>query len=388
MLTVLARIFIKDYKNYEDNSVREKYGILCGAVGIFLNFLLFIVKFILGSLSSSVAMVADGFNNLSDAASSIIQVIGFKLSSKKPDFEHPFGHGRLEYISGLVISFFVILMGVELFKSSVFAIKNPSKIEHVNETVIIMCGAILVKLYMYFYNHSISKKINSVVMYAAAVDSLGDMISNVVVIVSIVASKFTDFPVDGFGGIIVAVLILKTGYETAKETVMPLLGAAPDSEFVKSVEQEVLRHKPICGVHDLIIHDYGHGRVMISLHAEVPGNLSVFELHDVIDNAESDVSKKFNCNITIHMDPVDVNNRRLKNLKTAVKEEVEKISPELKAHDIRMSFEKTHTDLIFDLVKPFGFKLTDEDIKTQLNNAIRKRFDGVNCVITVEQPFS
>ena len=223
MISLLAKIFIKDSKNYENQTVRQKYGILCGGFGIFLNILLFLLKIIFGTIAASVAMVADAFNNLSDAGSSLIQLLGFKLSAKKPDTAHPFGHGRLEYISGLIISFLVLLMGFELLKESISAIKNPSPVEGGLFPVIIMVFAILIKLYMFIYNHSISKKINSVAMEATAKDSLADMISNVIVIISIISSRFTSLPVDGIGGIIVAVLIMKTGYESAVETVEPLL---------------------------------------------------------------------------------------------------------------------------------------------------------------------
>lgn len=387
MILLLAQIFIKDYKNYSEQNVRQKYGILCGGFGIFLNIVLFLLKIIFGTIAASVAMIADAFNNLSDAGSSLIQLLGFKLSAKKPDLEHPFGHGRLEYISGLIISFLVLLMGFELLKESINAIKNPSPVEGGIFPILIMVLAILIKLYMYVYNHSISKKINSVAMEATAKDSLADMISNVIVIISIVASRFTSLPVDGIGGIIVAVLIMKTGYEAAKETIEPLLGAAPSADFVNAIEQETLNHQPICGVHDLVVHDYGPGRVMISLHAEVPGNMDVFEMHDVIDNTEEDISKKFNCHVIIHSDPIDVNNERLKELKIAIKEELELINDKLLYHDVRMVPGITHTNLIFDVVKPFDLKISDDELKSKIAESIKKRFPDVNCVITVDSPY-
>lgn len=387
MIKFLAKIFIKDNKNYSDAKVRSAYGILCGAFGIFLNILLFIAKLLGGTLIGSVAMVADAFNNLSDAASSLVSILGFKLASKKPDSTHPFGHGRFEYIAGLIISFLILLMGFELLKSSFEALIHPAEITVEPIAFVIMIVAILVKLYMYLYNHNIAKKINSVSMEATAKDSLGDTISTFVVIISIVASRFTTFPVDGIGGLIVGCFILKAGYESAKETIEPLLGMAPSKEFVEEIEKEVLSHKPISGIHDLVVHDYGPGRIMVSLHAEVPGNMDVFELHDVIDVAEVSVSMKLGCHCVIHMDPVDSDNPQLEKLKTILREELDKIDSKISFHDVRIVPGVTHTNLIFDVVKPFECKLTDEELKQKIFNAMMERCKNVFCVITVDVPF-
>ena len=224
-------------------------------------------------------------------------------------------------------------------------------------------------------------------MEATAKDSLADMISNVIVIISIVSSRFTSLPVDGIGGIIVAVLIMKTGYESAVETIEPLLGAAPSCDFVHAIEKETMDHVPICGVHDIVVHDYGPGRLMVSLHAEVPGNMDVFEMHDVIDNAEADIAKKFNCHVVIHSDPVDLSNERLIELKKTVKEEIAAISSELMFHDVRMVPGITHTNLIFDVVKPFDFKMSDEELKNKICGAIKQKYNDVNCVITIDAPY-
>lgn len=388
MITLLAKIFIKNSKDYANPKVREQYGVLCGGFGIFLNVLLFIVKFIFGTLAASVAMIADAFNNLADAASSVIQIIGFKLSGKKPDPTHPFGHGRIEYLAGLLISLLVLVMGEELFKSSIKSLINPEPVSGGLIPVLIMCGAILVKLYMYIFNHGIAKKIDSVAMEATAKDSFGDMISNVVVIASILLSKVTSFPVDGIGGLVVAILILKTGIEAAKDTICPLLGTAPSAELVNEIENELLTHKPIIGMHDLVVHDYGPGRKMISLHAEVPGDQNIFELHDIIDVAEVDIGKKFNCEVIIHMDPIDTKNERLVELKSILNEECIKINPELKSHDVRMVPGVTHTNLIFDVVKPFSCCLSDEELISTIQNVIHSRCNDVFCVIKVDQPYA
>lgn len=367
---------------------REQYGVICGAVGIFLNVCLFVAKYIFGTIAASVAMVADAFNNLSDAASSLVQLLGFKLSSKKPDPEHPFGHGRLEYISGLIISFLILHMGFDLITDSVKKIFNPEGDSNANLfSIIIMFAAIGVKFIMYLYNHIIGKKIDSVSMEATAKDSLSDMISTVVVIISLFLQSRVNFPVDGVAGAIVGLFILKTGFEAASDTIKPLLGSAPEKDFVDEIEKELMSHKPIVGMHDLVVHDYGPGRLMISLHAEVPGNINIFELHDVIDVAEVAISKKFNCHVIIHMDPIDVDNQRLHELKDSLKEICHNIDPDLKCHDVRMVPGVTHTNLIFDVVKPFSYKGSDEDLKLQLMSAIKAKAEDVNCVITVDVPF-
>lgn len=387
MISLLAKLFIKDSKNYSDVKVREKYGILCGGFGVFLNVMLFVLKFIFGTIAASVSMVADALNNLSDAASSGIQILGFKLSSKKPDPEHPFGHGRLEYITGLIVSFLILHMGIGLMRDSINAVIHPEAVQADVFSIAIMICAILVKFYMYFYNHSVGKKINSVSMEVVAKDSLGDMISTAVVIIALIAGKFTSFPVDGVGGIIVGIFILKTGIEAAGDTIKPLLGTAPSKELVHDIEEELMKFKPIVGMHDLVVHDYGPGRMMISLHAEVPGHINIFELHDVIDQAEVSIALRFNCNVVIHMDPIDTENQRLSELKVCIKEKLNEINPELHFHDVRMVPGITHTNLIFDVVKPFSCELTDEQLKLAVHKAINEVHKDVFCVITVDQPF-
>ena len=387
MIKLLAKIFIKNHNDYQNEKVRSQYGILCGAFGIFLNAVLFTLKFVFGTLAASVAMVADAFNNLSDAASSVVQILGFKLSTKKPDPDHPFGHGRIEYISGLVVSFLILYMGVALLKDSVLSIMHPKKPDTSILSVVIMGIGVLVKLYMYLYNHLISRKIDSVAMDVVAKDSLNDVISTGVVIIAIIGSRFTTLPLDGIGGVVVAAFILKTGFEAAADTVAPLLGTAPSAELVYQIEEELMKHKPIIGMHDLVVHDYGPGRMMISLHAEVPGNLNIFSLHDVIDIAEHDISVRFNCHVVIHMDPVDTENKRLAELKAILAEEIVKVNPELKYHDVRMVPGDTHTNLIFDVVKPYSCILTDDQLKLVIHEAVHARCPDVYCAITVDQPF-
>lgn len=387
MIKLLAKLFIKNNQNYSDEKVRSQYGVLCGAFGIFLNAVLFTLKFLFGSLAASVAMVADAFNNLSDAASSVVQILGFKLATRKPDPEHPFGHGRIEYISGLVVSFLILYMGTALLKESVLAIIHPEAMKISALSVIVMGISVLTKFYMYLYNHLTAKKIDSIAMEVVAKDSLNDVISTSVVIAALIGSKYTSLPLDGIGGVVVGIFILKTGIEAARDTIKPLLGTAPSEQLVLEIEEELMKHKPIVGMHDLIVHDYGPGRMMISLHAEVPGNLNIFSLHDVIDIAEHDISVRFNCHVVIHMDPVDTENKRLALLKEILSEEIAKINPELKYHDVRMVPGDTHTNLIFDVVKPYSCFLSDEQLKLAIHNAVNARAPDVFCAITLDQPF-
>lgn len=388
MISLLAKIFIKNHSEYKDSSVRQKYGILCGGVGIFLNLILFTFKLIFGTITASVAIVADAFNNLSDAASSCVQIMGFKLSGRKPDPEHPFGHGRIEYIAALGISFLILLMGVELIKSSVESLIHPEPVVFSTTAVVVLVVSIMVKAYMYIYNHRVGKKIDSVAMEATAKDSLGDTITTFLVIVSLIASNFTTFPVDGIAGIIVGFFILKTGYESAKETVNLLIGVAASKEFAKEIEDELLKFHNIVGMHDLIVHDYGPGRMMISLHAEVPGDKNIFDLHEEIDLAEYTLSQKFNCQTIIHMDPIDLNNKDLDELRQIIKEETQKISPNMSFHDARIVPGTNNSNLIFDIVKPFDCHLSDDELKMTLFTNIRARAKmPVMCVITVDQPY-
>lgn len=387
MIGLLARIFIKKRTEYFDTKVRQQYGILCSVVGIFFNIFLFIVKLLGAILTHSVAIFADAFNNLSDAASSFVSVLGFKLSGKEPDADHPFGHGRLEYIAGLIISFLIILMGFELFKSSIKAILHPVKIQSGVFPIATMILAIAIKFYMYLYHHKIAKKIKSATMEAVAKDSFGDMFSTGVVLFSLIIGKWINFPVDGIGGLIVAVLIFKGGIESCKETIDPLLGLSVEKEFVLEIEKEALKFPSIIRIHDLVVHDYGPGRMMISFHAEVPGDKNIFELHEVIDQAELVLSKKFNCSVVIHMDPIDINNPRLDELRKIVIEESLKIDERFSVHDVRIVPGEKQSNLIFDVVRPYDCKYSEQEVCERLLVAIKERETDINCVITIDAPF-
>ncbi len=400
MIRILARIFIKDFKNYSDATVRSHYGILCGAVGIFFNFVLFLAKLLSGIFFRSVAVTADAFNNLSDATSSLIQLLAFKLSLKQADAEHPFGHARIEYVAGLIVSFIILLMGFELLKTSAISIwkifssdfvlvfeKNLSLGFQDIVLILILISTILVKAYMFFYNFSVAKKINSVAMKSIAKDSLSDSFSTFVVILSVLFGKLTSFPADGFAGCLVSCLILYTGFDCARDTIAQILGTATTSDVSESIEEELLKHSPIMAMHDLIVHDYGAGHRMISLHAEVPGDRNIFELHDAIDEAEVAIAKKFDCSVVIHMDPIDVNDSLLAQIKPFLSELASKINSELNVHDVRLIHGKKRNTLVFDVVKPFALLMSDAELKKKMISLIRKQYPLMRCIINVDSPF-
>lgn len=369
---------------------RQKVGIITSAVGIFLNILLFAGKFIAGLLSKSVAVIADAFNNLSDAAASIISILGFKLSSKSPDREHPYGHGRMEYIAGLIVSFLILVMGWELLKSAVNSIINPQKLNTSLVTVIILTSSILVKIFMFVINLVAGKKINSPALIATAKDSLSDVISTgavlAIVIVTIIFPNIK-IPLDGIAGIIVALLVLWNGIQSTKETMDPLLGLPPDVELVKAIEEEILTHKPIIGIHDLIIHDYGPGRLFITVHAEVPGNQDIFDLHEIIDQTECALDTKFNCLSSIHMDPIDLNNPEVAKVKKYISDVAKKLNPEITIHDLRIVPGENNTNIIFDAIKPYSCNLTDFELTKFLFDKVREYNNHFTSVIKIDKPF-
>lgn len=386
MISILSKIFIKDANDFTSPAIRRAYGTLCSIVGIFLNVLMFAGKYIAGTIANSVSITADAFNNLSDAGSSIITLLGFRLAGRKPDPDHPFGHGRIEYLSGLAVSILILLMGFELMKSSVTKLIHPEPVEASLLAGGIMVAAILIKVYMAFYNKTIGKKIDSAAMAAVAADSLSDTISTVVVLISMILSKFIDFPIDAVAGIFVAILILKTGFDSVRDTVAPLLGQAPDPELVKQIEEIVMKQEHVVGIHDFIVHDYGPGRLFVSLHAEVPGDVDIFELHDEIDNAEFELRDVIGCEPTIHMDPIDVNNEHLAELKEAVAKIIKEYDEVLTFHDFRMVPGETHTNLIFDVVVPAKYKKSNSQVNEELKEIIHSKLDCF-AVIMVEQSY-
>ena len=391
MIKLLSRIFIKDYNNYESPAVRSSYGVLCGGFGIFLNILLFIGKFLAGTLAKSVSITADAFNNLADAGSSIITLLGFRLARQKPDTKHPFGHGRIEYIAGLLVSAAIILMGFELAKSSISKIISPEPIEFSVLTAAILVCSILVKLYMVFYNKSIGKKIKSATLGATALDSCSDCIATSVVLVSSLIAHFFKINIDGYCGVLVAAFVIYSGIRALQETITPLLGQAPDREFIERIQKLIEEFPEITGIHDLIVHDYGPGRLMISLHAEMPvyEDSDIFAMHDIIDNAERLLSKELECLVTIHLDPTRSNDEKVAELKAKTVNVLHGISPELSLHDFRVVPGPTHTNLIFDVVIPFDLKLKEDEIIEKLNSAVSEWDDAkYYVVVSFDRPYA
>ena len=372
MITFLASLFIKDSKNYKEPSVRQAYGVLSGAVGIGLNILLFFGKWLAGTISGSIAIIADAFNNLSDAGSSIITLIGFRLSGQEPDPEHPFGHGRMEYISGLLVSVAILVMGFELIGSSIGKLRSPEPIESSALVFGILIASILVKLYMFFYNHSLSKKIESAAMKATSVDSLSDTVATTLVLIATLISKYTGLLLDGWFGILVGLFILYTGGSTLKETIDLLLGQPPKQEFIDEVKEIVLGHSMVHGVHDLIVHDYGPGHVMISLHAEVDVNGDIQDIHEQIDHIEHELQEKLHCSATIHMDPIVTDDKEVLAMKAKVEEMVHFLDESFSMHDFRMVRGSTRTNLIFDVEVPRKTSYTDNEIVNWLKERIHE----------------
>ena len=372
MITFLASLFIKDSKNYKEPSVRQAYGVLSGAVGIGLNILLFFGKWLAGTISGSIAIIADAFNNLSDAGSSIVTLLGFKLGAAKPDPEHPFGHGRMEYISGLLVSVAILVMGFELIGSSIGKLRSPEPIESSALVFGILIASILVKLYMFFYNHSLSKKIESAAMKATSVDSLSDTVATTLVLIATLISKYTGLLLDGWFGILVGLFILYTGGSTLKETIDLLLGQPPKQEFIDEVKEIVLGHSMVHGVHDLIVHDYGPGRVMISLHAEVDVNGDIQDIHEQIDHIEHELQEKLHCSATIHMDPIVTDDKEVLAMKAKVEEMVHFLDESFSMHDFRMVKGSTRTNLIFDVEVPRKTSYTDNEIVNWLKERIHE----------------
>lgn len=374
MIQLLAKLWIKDYRETKKPEVRQAYGVLCGGVGIFLNICLFLCKVIGGMVSGSIAVTADAFNNLSDAGSSIITLVGFKMAGQKPDSQHPFGHGRIEYLSGFLVSVVILIMAFELLKSSVNKIIHPEPIEASLFIMVILICSILVKVYMCMYNKAIARRIDSATMDATAMDSLSDSISTSVVFLTTLLAYFWGIQIDGYCGVLVALFVFWTGFQAAKETINPLLGQPPEPAFVKQVEEIVMSYEQqgVLGIHDLVVHNYGPGRVMLSVHVEVPAKGNILELHDMIDNIEHRLARELNCSAVIHMDPISIDDELTNELKASVAEIIEKKSEKLHFHDFRIVQGPTHTNVIFDLEVPYDMKEEDGELVEELQKEIQK----------------
>lgn len=385
MTNLLIKLFVKDSKNTSDPAVRKRYGYLGAFTGIVLNILLFLGKLIAGILSGGISVIADAFNNLSDAGSSIMTFVGFKMAGMPADSEHPYGHGRMEYVSGIIISFIIMMMGFELGKSSVETIFSPEKSEFSILAVSVLGASLLVKLWMALFNTKLGRKIDSATMKAAAADSLSDCISTSVVIICMFIQLFSGFELDSYAGIIVALFILYTGFNTFKESLTPLLGTKPKKELVEEIENTVMNYDGIVGVHDLMVHDYGVGRMVISLHAEISSKTDIMLAHELIDLIEDDLREKYRCSVTIHMDPVVVDDKKADEVKKVVLDIIKNIDSNLTIHDFRITDGVSRINVIFDLVTPFGFRYKDGELALMIKNAIAEKDGRLNAVITVER---
>lgn len=387
MISLLIKLFIKNKNDIDQPLVRQKYGMICGGCGIFFNLLLFGFKFLAGVLSNSIAVTADAFNNLSDAGSSIITLIGFKMAGQKPDPDHPFGHGRIEYISGFIVSIFILFMGYELIKTSVIKIFQPEPLDFSVLVVVILVLSVLIKGYMALYNRRIGKQLDSAAMLATATDSLSDMISTSVVLLATLISYFTPLSIDSYCGVLVGLLILYAGFNAAKDTLNPLMGTAPEAEFVKMIENIVMSYDSVLGIHDLIVHNYGPGRTIISLHAEVPADGDLLTMHDTIDLIEHRLHNDLNCTAVIHMDPVCIHDELTQNLKQMVHTVIQEIDPIITMHDFRIVSGPTHTNLIFDIVVPYNFRYTDEALTRLITAKVRAYDATYYTVIEVDKSY-
>ncbi|MBR4112834.1 MAG: cation transporter [Ruminiclostridium sp.] len=385
MVSLLSRIFIKDYKNVTDPAVRRGYGMLTGIMGIVLNLLLFGGKLFAGIITGAISVTADAFNNLSDAGTSVISMVGIKLAGRPADKEHPFGHGRMEYVAGLAVAAVILIMGYELGKDSIIKIFNPEEVTFNVVSLIILGASVLVKFYICLYNRKIGKLVNSPAMKATAVDSLSDCISTAAVIAGLVVYEIFSVNIDGYVGILVALFIFKAGFEAAKESLTPLIGERPDSDYVKEIESTVMSYEGIIGIHDLIVHNYGVGSNIISLHAEVPSEMGFMEAHELIDVIENDLKEKYAAVATVHMDPVETTNETARKYKELVKSFISEISPEISMHDFRMTDGFKNRNLIFDVVVPYKFRMNDNAIKALICEKIKREDENLNAVITIDK---
>lgn len=385
MVRKIAMAFVpKDGTEVEKRSI---YGMVCGFVGIFFNIILFVGKLLAGIITSSISITADALNNLSDAGSSIVTLAGFKLAAQKPDSKHPYGHGRIEYLTGLAVAAVILIMGFELFRDSIGKVLHPQDTEFSYVVIFILLASILVKCYMAYYNYSIGKEIDSAAVRAAAMDSMSDCIATGAVLVTTALNHLYGWQLDGYCGILVSLFIMYSGIQAARDSVDPLLGIEPDEEFLQQIEDISLSFdENIVGIHDLMVHDYGPGRKIISLHAEVPADSNMIQIHDVIDNLEKKLSKDLGCMATIHMDPVAVNDPEVEKLKHKVADLAKEVLDAITIHDFRVVKGDTHTNLIFDMVVPFSCKCTDREMADMVADKIKEKLgNNYYAVIDVDR---
>ena len=384
MTKLLPRLFIKDYQNYQNATVRSAYGKLAGAVGIVCNVLLFGAKLLVGTISGSVSITADAINNLSDASSSVVTLLGFKLAEKPADEDHPYGHARIEYISGLIVAAMILLIGVELIKTSVRKILDPQPVEFSAALVIVLVLSILLKFWMAHFNRSLGRRIDSETLIATAADSRNDVISTAAVLVACIVGQLTSLRIDGYMGLLVALFILYSGVSIAKDTIDPLLGAAPNHELVNMVAKEIGAYDKVLGIHDLMVHDYGPGRRFASVHVEMDSREDPLVCHDIIDDIERDFLTKHNIHLVIQYDPIVTDDKELNHMRELVLRVIEDIDPRMSIHDFRMVRGPGHTNLIFDLVIPFEMSNRKKELSRLINDRIQFESEKYYAVITFD----
>ena len=386
MVNFLIKTFIKNSENTENPKIRQKYGTLSSIVGIICIVLLFLIMFAMGTLSHSISIVSDAFNNLSDCAGCLVTLLGYKMASKPADKNHPFGHGRMEYLTSLIIAALIIFVGIELLKNSVEKIINPVEIRFSFAVLFSLVFSIAVKLWMAVFNAELGKKINSSVLTATAKDSKSDVIATSATLIALICSLFTALPVDGVMGLLVSVFILKSGYDIVKDTVDELLGKPADPEIINNIKEYVLKNDKIIGIHDLIIHSYGPGNIIGSCHVEVKSNESFTEVHDIVDSIEREIHNNLNILMTIHMDPIEVNDMLTNKCKKLVNNIIHSIDSSLDLHDFRIVSGESHTNLIFDLVVPFECKYSNEELKQKIDMQLSKENINYYTVIVFDKP--
>ncbi|SEQ34786.1 cation diffusion facilitator family transporter [Butyrivibrio sp. TB] len=385
MIQFLAGICIKDHKNYNDANVRRQYGILCGAFGVVLNIILVVIKSVAALMAGSVSILADAANNLSDAQTSIVTIIGFKLASQKPDKKHPFGHGRIEYVAGLIVAFFIFGMAIELLRTSVKKILAPERTEFNLVIAGILMVSILIKLYMFVYNKDLGKKISSAVLVNNAKDSISDVVSTSVVLFSSFISNAFDISLDGYAGTLVACFIFYQAFEATRDTISPLLGEAPSEEMIMSIEQDVLQYDKILGVHDIVVHNYGPSMTMMSLHVEISSDGTLLEAHDLVDEIEQFLNNKYSCSSVIHVDPVDFHNEEVWLMREKIAGRIRALGPDIRFHDFRIIHHGVKKIIAFDIVVPFDYDASDDEVREFAKRSCMEMYPGYDTEVTVDK---
>lgn len=384
MSKLLVRLFIKNYQDLKNPDVREKYGYLGSITGIIINIVLAIAKYLIGTLTNSIAITADAVNNFSDSISCIITLVSFKMANMKPDKEHPFGHGRIEYVAALIVGFLVELMGYELIKSSIEKIKNPEAVVFSVPAVIVLVLSIGGKLWLALFNRFLGKQIDSAAMTAVFTDSIGDITATTVTLISLIVSLFTDLPIDGYMGIVVSLFILYAGFNILKESIGILLGTPPSKELVDELVEFIMSHDEILGIHDLVVHSYGATRIFASVHTEIAADGDLLSAHDTIDTIEKLTKEKFGIELVIHMDPIVTNDEKVEKNYQLVHKAIKEIDEILDIHDFRMVEGPVHTNFIFDVVIPHKYRMTEKELISEINDRIHKINENFCLVITVD----